>query len=97
MQEVAGSSPAATTIHPARCRATAPQEGRFEAALRRFEPLGSQINCRLPSDIPFGDGSWRPKMVDHYTYRITCQRPVGEIVSMSPDRQMALETMEGTI
>ena len=36
-------------------------------------------------------------MVDHYTYRITCQRPVAETMSMSPDRQMALETMEGTI
>ena len=53
-------------IRPEYLRPAAPREGHFAAALRRVEPLGSELIlylvagsneliCRLPADVPFGD------------------------------------------
>ena len=55
-------------IRPEYLRPATREEGQFEAALRRVEPLGSELIlyldvgsneliCRLPSDVPFGDGT----------------------------------------
>ena len=53
-------------VRPEHLRPATPQEGRFEAALTRVEPLGSELIlyldagvnelvCRLPADVPLGD------------------------------------------
>ena len=50
------------------CAPATPEEGQFEAALRRVEPLGSELIlylgagsneliCRLPAEVPFADGT----------------------------------------
>ena len=55
-------------IRPEYLRPATREEGQFKAALRRVEPLGSELIlylvvgsneliCRLPSDVPFGDGT----------------------------------------
>ena len=55
-------------VRPEHLRPATPQESRFEAALTRIEPLGSELIlyldagvnelvCRLPADVPFGDGA----------------------------------------
>ncbi len=55
-------------IRPEHLRPAAPEQGQFTAALRRLEPLGSelilyleaghtQLVCRLPADVPFGEGT----------------------------------------
>ena len=53
-------------IRPEYLRPATPEQGRFEAALRRVEPLGSELIlylaagsnelvCRLPADVPLGE------------------------------------------
>ena len=55
-------------VRPEHLRPADPEEAPFEAALRRVEPLGSElvlyleaganpIVCRLPAEVPFGDGT----------------------------------------
>ena len=55
-------------IRPEYLRPATPEEGQFEAALRRVEPLGSELIlylgagsseliCRLPAEVPFADGT----------------------------------------